>query len=136
LQFPFWSSCYHISLFCCARCCGWPSDLAWETPANGICAPTSTPTNTPTITNTPTGTLPTFTRAPTTTITPTFTLTPRPTICANYVFATSTAVALVPGTTDIGNHCDDCITTVNLPFTYYLYGRACSVVYVDSNGNL
>ena len=31
--------------------------------------------------------------------------------------------AIVPGTTDIGNHGDDTVTTVPLPFTYSLYGH-------------
>src|SRR3954453_604128 len=41
-----------------------------------------------------------------------------PTICpaANYSIAQSTGASIVPGTTDIGNNCDDCVTNVALPF--------------------
>lgn len=42
----------------------------------------------------------------------------------------------IVGTTDIGNHCDDCVTTVQLPFPYTLYGQTVSQVNVSSNGVL
>src|SRR5439155_17871595 len=76
---------------------------------------TPTPTNTPcspvpcTATNTPTST-----RTPTPTITPTITPTP----CGqtgNYNISQSTEAAIVPGTSDIGNHGDDIVTTIALP---------------------
>ena len=43
--------------------------------------------------------------------------------------------SIVPGTTDIGNHGDDQVTTVALPFTYSLYGQTFSSVNLSSNGN-
>lgn len=55
---------------------------------------------------------------------------------ATYSYVTSAEAVLVPGTTDIGNHCDDCTTTVSLPFSYMLYGTLYNSVVVSSNGNL
>lgn len=43
---------------------------------------------------------------------------------------------IVPGTTDTNNHCDDCLTTVALPFPFMLYGVAYTGVNASSNGNL
>jgi hypothetical protein len=43
---------------------------------------------------------------------------------------------IVPGTTDTGNHCDDCATTVALPFPFQLYGNTYTSVGVVSNGFL
>ena len=45
-------------------------------------------------------------------------------------------MSIVPGTADIGNHCDDCTTTVSLPFPVYIYGVPYTSVNVDSNGTL
>ena len=42
--------------------------------------------------------------------------------CGGYSVTTSTGNAIVPGTTDIGNHCDDCPSPVILPFPVTLYG--------------
>src|SRR5436190_496921 len=42
------------------------------------------------------------------------------TACANYVAAVG-ADTIVSGTVDTGNHCDDCVTTIALPFSYQLY---------------
>jgi hypothetical protein len=53
---------------------------------------------------------------------------------SNYTISTS-AGSVVPGTTDIGNHCDDCVTTVALPFPVKLYGSTYSSVNLSSNGN-
>ncbi len=91
-----------------------------------------TPTPVPTITRTPTNTA-TFTAIPT--LTPTNTLSPVPTCGpgANYVVITGTDT-LVPGTTDIGNHCDDCVTNIALPFAYNLYGTPFNSANVSSNG--
>src|SRR5215217_2839791 len=63
---------------------------------------------------------------------------PTPTLCptGNYGIAQSPEVAIVPGTTDIGNNCDDCVTNVALPFAYTLYDQTFSSVNVSSNGNL
>jgi hypothetical protein len=84
---------------------------------------------TPTVTGTP----PTNTPTPTPTNTPT----PTPTVCpgANYTISqTSGTIAL--GTTDTGNHCDDCDTLVTLPFPFKLYDQTFSTVNVSSNGRL
>ena len=63
-------------------------------------SPCTTPTNTPLVSNTPT-----FTR--TSTPTPTSTPTSTPTACGGYTTSVTTA-NIVPGTTSIGNACDDC----------------------------
>jgi len=42
----------------------------------------------------------------------------------------------VPGTTDIGNHCDDCTTPITFPFPVSLYGTTFTSANVSSNGNL
>jgi hypothetical protein len=46
------------------------------------------------------------------------------------------ADTIVPGTTDIGNHCDDCDTAVSLPFPFQLYEQTFTSVNVSSNGRL
>ena len=43
--------------------------------------------------------------------------------------------SIVPGTTDIGNHGDDQVTTVALPFSYTLYDQTFNAVNLSSNGN-
>ena len=48
---------------------------------------------------------------------------------------TQIAGSMVPGTTDIGNHCDDCVTTIALPFPYTLYDQSFTMVNLSSNGN-
>src|SRR4029077_19253568 len=48
---------------------------------------------------------------------------------------TSISQAIVPGVTDIGNHCDDCTTTISLPFSYSLYDQTFTSVTLSSNGN-
>ena len=60
-------------------------------------------------------------------------------VCPPYLTATSTGNAIVPGTTDIGNHCDDCTTPITLPFPVTLYGTtfpAGATLNASSNGNL
>jgi hypothetical protein len=52
----------------------------------------------------------------------------------HYDIAQITA-SIVPGTTDIGNHCDDCTTTIALPFSYTLYDQTFNAVTLSSNGN-
>src|SRR5262249_48633735 len=90
------------------------SSFNWRTRIGNFrypsCAPRPTPTGTP-----PTPT-PTFTPTNTPTVTPT----PNPCLSQNYVTTTG-AQTIVPGTTDIGNHCDDCETTISLPFPVSLY---------------
>src|SRR5207249_5844726 len=72
------------------------------------------------------------------TATPTFpAATATPALCpGNYVYTTTTAATIVPGTTDTGNHCDDCLTTISLPFAYTLYDQSFSSALVSSNGPL
>ena len=41
----------------------------------------------------------------------------------------------MPGTTDIGNHGDDTVTTVALPFPFTLYDQSFTSVNLSSNGN-
>ncbi|HEX9990875.1 MAG TPA: S-layer homology domain-containing protein [Chloroflexia bacterium] len=61
--------------------------------------------------------------------------TPSPTPCGggNYGVITSTGT-IVPGTTDIGNHCNDCTTNVTLPFPFQLYDQVFTTALVSSNG--
>src|SRR5205085_9635075 len=49
--------------------------------------------------------------------------TPTPTPTCNYTTRTGTG-AIVPGTTDTGNHCDDCTTGITFPFPVTLYAQA------------
>ena len=56
--------------------------------------------------------------------------------CNNpYTYTVSTGT-IVPGTVDTGNHCDDCDTTITLPFAYNLYDQAFNTAHVGSNGHL
>jgi S-layer family protein len=60
-----------------------------------------------------------------------------PTACVtSYTCSTTASATIVPGTTDIGNHCDDCITTITLPFAVQLYGTSYDSAHVSSNGNV
>jgi hypothetical protein len=65
----------------------------------------------------------------------------------NYVITQTSGGAIVPGTTDLGNHCDDCSGAPNstqgtvgpavpLPFPFTFYGTAYSSVIPCSNGHL
>jgi hypothetical protein len=76
---------------------------------------------------------PTPTGTPTPSPTPTATATA--TCQATYTTASTTGT-ITAGGTDIGNHCDDCNTLVNLPFPVNIYGAPISVVYAGSNGSL
>jgi hypothetical protein len=50
---------------------------------------------------------------------------------------TNVSRPFLAGTVDIGNHCDDCVTTgVPLPFPFVYYGQTFTQVNVSSNGNL
>ncbi|MFA6044263.1 MAG: hypothetical protein WC718_04715 [Phycisphaerales bacterium] len=42
----------------------------------------------------------------------------------------------VSGTVDIGNHCDDCVTNITLPFPVTLFGTSYNSANVSSNGNI
>jgi subtilase family serine protease len=54
----------------------------------------------------------------------------------NVYTISQTGASIVPGVTDTGNHCDDCTTTISLPFAYSFYGQTYSNVTLSSNGNL
>ncbi len=58
------------------------------------------------------------------------------TVCVpNYSFTVGQG-AIAPGTVDIGNHCDDCVTTISLPFPVPLYGLNLNSASISSNGNV
>jgi hypothetical protein len=67
--------------------------------------------------------------------TPTPTPTASPISCDNYVTTTGTG-SIVPGTTDTGNHCDDCATAIAFPFPATLYGYTFTTANVTCNGAL
>jgi hypothetical protein len=92
----------------------------WPLPSS----PFTPPTVTPTVTGTP----------PTATPQATASATPVPPTCPVYTVMTGTA-ALIPGTTDSGNHCDDCATAVQMPFPVKLYDQTFNVGYINSNGS-
>jgi hypothetical protein len=56
--------------------------------------------------------------------------------CTSFSVTQSSGVAIDPGTTDTGNHCDDCTTGVALPFPVTMYGATFTSARVSSNGNL
>lgn len=70
----------------------------------------------------------------TVTATPTAATTPT-TIIVSYTYSQSTGT-VTTGTADIKNKCDDCVTSVDLPFKFDLYGKEFSSVKVSDNGNL
>jgi len=55
--------------------------------------------------------------------------------CQDYNVTQSTR-ALVPATTDIGNHCNNCTTAITFPFPISFYGTTYTSADVSSNGNL
>ncbi|HKP53615.1 MAG TPA: SBBP repeat-containing protein [Chloroflexia bacterium] len=70
---------------------------------------------------------------------PTATPSSSPTACApspDYVFHRFFGATLVPGTLDIGNHCEDCLTSVILPFPVHFYGQTYTTANISSNGNI
>ena len=87
--------------------------------------PCGTPTATPTAT-------PTFTPTATPTGTPSATPTCPP---GNQYTIAQIGGSIVPGTTDIGNHGDDTVTTIALPFSYTLYDQTFTSINLSSNGN-
>jgi len=66
---------------------------------------------------------------------PTPTASPTPTCQINYTTTTGTGT-ITPGGTDIGNHCDDCFTQIDLPFPVNVYGTSTSTAFPASNGDL
>ena len=83
----------------------------------------------------PVGPTPTASPSPTSTATASPTPTPTATCSPGYTTAVTTGT-LTPGGTDIGNHCDDCNTSIVLPFPVNVYGAPVSVATVGSNGDL
>jgi len=94
--------------------------------ANQLMLTGGTPSPTPTASPTPT---------PTPTASPTPTATATATPCVGDYTITQIGGSIVPGTTDIGNHGDDTVTTIALPFSYSLYGTTFTSVNLSSNGN-
>src|SRR5262245_50447456 len=43
--------------------------------------------------------------------------------------------SIVPGTVDIGNHADDLVTTISLPFSFSYYDQTFTSINLSSNGN-
>src|SRR6267143_6053949 len=54
----------------------------------------------------------------------------------DYTAVTGTGARIVPGDTDVGNHCDDCGTGITLPFSVTFYDQVFTSAVVYSNGNL
>ena len=54
----------------------------------------------------------------------------------DYVVTTTTGASIVPGTDDIGNHGDDVVTNISLPFAVAFYDQVFTSANVSSNGNL
>src|SRR5262245_15720051 len=54
----------------------------------------------------------------------------------NYTTTTQTGQSIIPGTNDVGNHCDDCATLVNFPFPVSVYGDTYTSAYVTDNGSV
>ena len=105
----------------------------------GCGTPTPTPTSSPTVTSTPTST-PTATATATSTPTPTAPATATPTASPTCTPGNQYAIAqiggsIVPGTVDIGNHGDDTVVTIALPFPYTLYDQTFTSINLSSNGN-
>jgi beta-propeller repeat-containing protein len=99
--------------------------------------PTATPTLTPTPSTTPGTPTPTVGEcSPSPCFTPTPTPTPSPVqTCCQHIPSPSTGT-IVPGTVDIGNHCDNCLTLITFPFPVQFYGSTITEGYVNSNGSL
>ena len=75
------------------------------------------------------------TGGPTPTGTPSPTPTATATPCVGNYTIDEIGGSIVPGTTDIGNHGDDEVTPVALPFPYTLYDQTFNSVNLSSNGN-
>ena len=59
--------------------------------------------------------------------------TPTPTVTPCQITITQITGTIVPGTVDL--HCDDCIITIPLPFSFTLYDQTFTSVNLSSNGN-
>ena len=53
----------------------------------------------------------------------------------SYSCSVTPGATIVPGTTDTGNHTDDGVTNISLPFPFSLYGTSYTNVNLSSNGN-
>jgi len=94
------------------------SEVQHRSNGSGPCGtPTATPTASPTATPTAAG-------SPTPTCPP-----------GNQYTIGQIGGSIVPGTTDTGNHGDDQVVTVALPFSYTLYDQSFSSINLSSNGN-
>ena len=65
--------------------------------------------------------------------------TPTPTVVCTgitYQVTATTGATMIQATADIGNHCDDCGTTVNLPFPVTVYNTTYTSAVAGSNGTL
>src|SRR5205823_12194377 len=79
----------------------------------------------------PCGGTPTPTATGTPSPTPTATATP----CTGQYTIAQIGGSIVPGTTDTGNHGDDTVVTIPLPFSYTLYDQTFTSINLSSNGN-
>ena len=75
------------------------------------------------------------TGGPTPTGTPSPTPTATATPCTAQYTVTQIGGSIVPGTTDIGNHGDDTVTTIAFPFPFTLYDQSFTSINLSSNGN-
>ncbi len=55
--------------------------------------------------------------------------------CDTYITTTGTGT-ITPGDTDTGNHCDDCYSSILLPFPVSVYGQTFAIANATSNGAL
>jgi len=63
------------------------------------------------------------------------TATPTAVACDTYITTTGTGT-ITPGDTDTGNHCDDCYSSILLPFPVSVYGQTFTAANATSNGAL
>ena len=54
----------------------------------------------------------------------------------HYTVQTQTGQSVIPGTSDLGLHCEECGTRVQLPFPFTLYNHTYSSAWVNVNGYL
>jgi hypothetical protein len=126
--------------------CSTPSPTVTGTPPSATPTFTRTPTRTRTATVTGTPPTRTPTRTYTPTVTRTSTRTPIPTSTpgpppqcdptTNYAISVTSDVTIVPADFDVGNHCNDCTTAIQLPFPFHLYEQTFTEANVSSNGNI
>lgn len=54
--------------------------------------------------------------------------------CSNYTIRNAPASAILPGTTQLANSCDDCTSPITFPFPVTMYGSAYTTCNVSSDG--